>query len=129
MRRMSFGLTTRQMRERSKTVTRRIGWWNLKKGEELLAVEKCMGLRKGERQKVLGRIRVTDIVLGPLGGVTDEDAAREGFPDLTGAEFVEFFCKSMRCSPTQIVARIEFEHLLDAPPPTTPATAGSTPRE
>jgi len=108
---MSFGLTTRQMLERSKTVTRRIGWWNLRKGEELLAVEKCMGLKKGEHQKVLGRIRVTGIVLGPLGGVTDEDAVREGFPHLTGAEFVEFFCKSMRCKPEQVVARIEFEHL------------------
>ena len=52
MRLMSFSETTDQIRARTKTVTRRDGWDNLRPGERLWAVEKAMGLRKG--QKVLG---------------------------------------------------------------------------
>lgn len=111
MKRMSFHLTRRQILDGSKTVTRRIGWRTLQKGDEFLAVEKCQGLRKGEKQVVLAKLRVVSVVDGPLAGVTDEDAQREGFPHLTGAEFVEFFCKSMRCQPDQVVTRIEFEHV------------------
>lgn len=109
MRRMSFALTERQLLEGTKTVTRRIGWWGLRKGDELLAVSKCMGLKRGEKARVLATLRVTDVVHGPLDGVTDEDAAREGFPEMTGAEFVAFFCKAMKCTPAQTVNRIEFQ--------------------
>src|SRR5688500_13795271 len=58
---MSFSLTTRQMRARAKTVTRRVGWLKLRPGAELLAVEKAMGLKKGEKVVPIGRIRVLDV--------------------------------------------------------------------
>lgn len=47
MRNMSFMLTTAQIRDRSKTVTRRLGWWNLRVGDVVMACEKCQGLGKG----------------------------------------------------------------------------------
>lgn len=38
-RNMSFALTTSQIRDRSKTVTRRFGWWFLVPGDQVWAVE------------------------------------------------------------------------------------------
>ncbi len=57
-RNMSFSMTTAQFRARTKTVTRRLGWWNLKPGDVIMGVEKAMGLKKGEKVKRLGRIRI-----------------------------------------------------------------------
>ncbi len=47
MKNISFALTTKQFLDGSKTVTRRLGWANLKPGEILMACEKCMGLGPG----------------------------------------------------------------------------------
>jgi len=44
-RNISFALTTKQIRNRSKTVTRRLGWLHIKKGDVLNACVKCMGLK------------------------------------------------------------------------------------
>ena len=51
MRNMSFTMTTRQIKNRSTTMTRRFGWWFLKPGDRIQAVEKGMGLKKGEKVK------------------------------------------------------------------------------
>lgn len=48
-RNMSFALTMKQINDRSKTITRRLGWWFLKVGDEVNAVNKVMGFKKGER--------------------------------------------------------------------------------
>lgn len=40
MRNMSFALTKRQVLERTKTVTRRLGWEKLRPGDLVRAVEK-----------------------------------------------------------------------------------------
>ena len=55
MRYMSFMLTKRQFKERTKTVTRRHvdTWQTLKPGDRLTLIEKGMGLPKGARQVVL----------------------------------------------------------------------------
>jgi hypothetical protein len=44
-------MTTEQFRTGQKTVTLRLGWVNLKPGDVLMGVEKCQGLRKGERHR------------------------------------------------------------------------------
>lgn len=113
MRRMSFALTERQFLDGSKTVTRRVGWWSLKVGDELLAVRKCMGLKKGEKQHVLGKFRVVAAWPEKLCAIeTEKDGpAREGFPEMTAVEFVHFFCNSMRCTPDTDVMRIEFRRV------------------
>jgi hypothetical protein len=114
---ISFSITTEQIRSRTKTVTRRAGWLSLKAGEELRAVEKAQGLKKGEHVTDLARIRVTNVRLEPLRNIDRVDVAREGLadhPEINGDPklFVKFFCKAHSgCTPDTIVTRIEFEYL------------------
>lgn len=109
MRRMSFALTESQLLDGSKTVTRRLGWAGLAPGAELLAVNKCMGLKRGETARRLARIRVVSVRREPLFAACEShEPSREGFPHMTGEEFVRFFCASQRCDPMTEVTRIEF---------------------
>jgi len=124
VRQMSFSLTTEQILARTKTVTRRLGWADLKPSTLLQAVEKSQGLKKGERVRKLCVIRVVSVRREPLSAISCSamlyrkngtiEASREGFPGITGAEFVERFCRGMRCEPYREVTRIEFEHVQEA---------------
>lgn len=122
MRQMSFSLTTPQMLARTKTVTRRNGWAQLQAGTLLQAVEKSQGLRKGEKVRKLGVIRVVSVrgeALSELVGTDygDAEARLEGFPDHTGEQFVEMFCDSHEdCCADTVVTRIEFEHVEASTP-------------
>jgi hypothetical protein len=113
MRNISFRLTTRQIKEHTKTVTRRLGWKNLKPGTLLQAVEKCQGLKKGEKIKKLAVIRVLDVSSELLCQITFEPGApaKEGFPKLTASGFIAMFCREMKCTPDTEVTRIEFEYI------------------
>jgi hypothetical protein len=83
MRSMSFALTTDQVRARTKTVTRRLGWTFLKAGDRIRAVVRCHG--KGELM-------------------------REGF-DMLPHSFASFFMESHRgCTLDSEVTRIEFAY-------------------
>lgn len=113
MRRMSFSLTTAQVRSRSKIVTRRKGWANLAPGEHLLAIEKGMGLKKGERHVVLDEIVVVDVRREPLSLISREPhgCGLEGFPDMTWVEFVELYCRANGGGPAwQLCTRIQFRY-------------------
>lgn len=110
-RNMSFFLTTRQIRERTKTVTRRLKWMNLRAGDIVNAVVKAMGLRPGEKMQKLAEIRIVSVRREAPTLCDDADAAREGFPEKTGKEFIDLFCKHMGGGPDQIVTRIEFEYV------------------
>ena len=118
-RNISFRLTTDQIRNRTKTVTRRAGWRFCKVGDVLTACVKCMGLKKGEKLEVLGRIRVTAVSREPLSKLTgtygQSEAAKEGFPEMTGEQFACMFCGHMGGDMSQEVTRIEFEYLSDSP--------------
>lgn len=108
MRNMSFSKTTQQMRDRTKTVTRRAGWNHLRVGHLLCACVKCQGLKKGEQLERIGILVVKQVWCEPLGFITQEDVIREGFPGMTPAEFVEMFCRDIGGGPDQHVRRIEF---------------------
>ncbi len=110
-RNMSFSMTTAQFRARTKTVTRRLGWWNLKPGDVIMGVEKAMGLKKGEKVKRLGRIRIVRVGTEILTAITDQEVIREGFADMTPAAFVAMFCSHHKVVPQVPVNRIEFEYL------------------
>lgn len=85
MRNMSFSLTTPQILDRSKTVTRRMGWKFLKPGDRIRAVKKAMGLKKGEKVHQLAVLEVIDVRRQPLNVLRDGSAwasaeiEREGF--------------------------------------------------
>lgn len=118
MRNMSFWLTEQQVIARTKTVTRRLGWLNLKPGDELRPVKKCMGLKPGEKVEPLSDpVRVVSVRREPLRWMTDsvfgdDECKREGFPDMTPSEFVAMFCATHKgCTPETEVTRIEFEYI------------------
>lgn len=118
MRNISFALTKDQIRGRTKTVTRRNGWDFVKPGDLLQGVEKCQGLKKGETVKPLSVIRVVGVTREQLRRMTDDPAygatecEREGFPEMTPAQFVEMFCRSHRgCTPDSEITRIEFGYV------------------
>lgn len=117
MRNISFALTTAQFLDGSKDVTRRLGWENLKPGTRLMGCRKCMGLRPGEVLERLGVIEVVSVTREPLYDICryPADCRREGFPDLTPVEFVDMFCRHMKCKPETLVTRIEFKHLWEEP--------------
>ncbi|MEM6988887.1 MAG: DNA N-6-adenine-methyltransferase [Myxococcota bacterium] len=104
---MSFSKTIPQFKARTKTVTRRDGWLNLKPGDVVTAIEKGMGLKKGERQVVLGDIEVVTTWRERLGDITPEDVAREGFP----GETPEFFIRKYGKPADHIVTRIAYRYL------------------
>jgi hypothetical protein len=107
-RRISFSLTEPQLLDGSKDVTRRLGWAELREGDVLVAVRKAMGLRRGERQVVLGTLRVGRVSRERLETITADDVRREGFPDMTPQGFIDMFCAANACSGTAQVTRIEF---------------------
>lgn len=116
MRNMSFSMTTEAVRDRSKTVTRRLGWWDLQPGTILQAVEKAQGLKRGEHVKPICLIRVVGATAEPLWRLTvrpdrTDEVRREGFPELDAHGFCEMFSEANRCEWTVIVNRIEFEYL------------------
>lgn len=121
-RNISFALTTAQFRDRSKTVTRRMGWEHLKVGDVLCGIVKGQGLKRGERVEKLGLIRVVNVRQEQLDRITDDldygvsDCVREGFPPphpmSFPSEFVKYFCATHRgCHPHSYVTRIEYEYL------------------
>lgn len=116
MRNMSFALTTEQVRARTKTVTRRLGWKNAKPGDVVQPVVKGMGLKKGETvEKIGGPIRFISVRREPLNAITPLDVAREGFgvehwKRLDRIGFIEMFCDHNGGAPDQEVTRIEFEY-------------------
>jgi hypothetical protein len=122
-RNISFALTTKQFLDGSKTVTRRMGWENLRPGDVLYAVEKSQGLKKGETVRRLGLIRVVTARREKLFRMQmdvrygREECHHEGFPGMDPHEFVRFFCNSHKgCRPASLVTRIEFERLANSPP-------------
>ena len=110
-RNMSFKLTTPQILNKSKTVTRRLGWHNLKPGTLIWACLQCQGLKKGQKVRKLALIRITNVTKEPLNSIPARDCPLEGFPHMTPQQFVAFFCLHNRCSPTKLVNRIEFEYV------------------
>lgn len=114
MRNMSFMLTTEQIIDETKTVTRRLGWWFLKPGDLVMACEKCQGLGKGGKINKLKPIRIIKTGKEYLVDITQEDVEREGFPELTTDEFIVMFRDEMKCKGNVfsiVVNRIEFEYI------------------
>jgi len=110
-RNMSFAITTDQIRRKEKTVTRRNGWRFLKAGDIANAVEKAMGLRKGEKVKQLCRIRIISTRLERLCWITEQDVVKEGFADKDRDWFIQMYCQHNGGDALQIVNRIEFDYM------------------
>lgn len=110
MRNMSFSLTTPQILARSKTVTRRMGWGFLRPGDLIQAVENGMGLKKGEKIKRLGVLRVVDVRRESLACLDEPDVVKEGFEGRSVEWFAEMFARTHHCDRHATVTRIQFEY-------------------
>jgi hypothetical protein len=114
---MSFMLTTEQAMNKTKTVTRRLGWWFLTPGDIVQQVERCQGLKKGETVKKIHLIRVVRVRQETLCRLLGDrrygraECIKEGFPDMYPEDFVLMFMKHNRCNMTTPVNRIEFEYI------------------
>jgi hypothetical protein len=120
VRNMSFSLTTEQMRRRTKDVTRRCAWWKLRAGDRVMAVEKGMGLKAGEKAVRIHAIEILSVRPERLDKMLTEltygmdEVRREGFPEMSPLEFVTMFCAThdtRKARGATIVNRIEFRHL------------------
>ena len=94
---MSFSLTKKQFLAGTETVTRRLGWKCLVGDEwkSVMAVNKCMGLKKGEKIQKYGEIKARGR-MERLCDITKSEVVKEGFPDMATKQFVAFFCKNMK---------------------------------
>ncbi len=115
-RNMSFSMTWPRILAGTKTVTRRSGWGDLEPGELFRAVKQGMGLPRGakvERGPLCRCLsntpeQVCDLIRRKN---ARDEVAREGFPQMTPAQFVAFFVQKMRCQPVTWVNRIAFEYV------------------
>lgn len=133
--RMSCSLTVAQVLDGSKTVTRRAAhtWSRLKVGDHLVLIEKGMGLRRGQRQRVLRTVEVTSVTVVPLWPISWTEIKREGLwgrarrvledlrsEDTPSQWFCRFWLKSHgydeRTDPSEVqVRRIEWRYIDGGP--------------
>jgi len=111
MRNMSFFATTEQIRNGTKTVTRRLGWDFLKPGDVVMACVKCQGLKRGEKVEKIRPIRIVGVEKTELDRITKEEVVKEGFPNLSCQEFIDMFCEMNDWQDWLPVNRIEFEYM------------------
>lgn len=117
MQNMSFAQTTDQIRRRTKTVTRRLGWLNLEPGTLIQAVVKSQGLKKGEAVQKIAVLRVVSVHRESMAAFLKRPDAvaecfREGFPEMTPQQFHDFFVgiHARRRDGDIHVTRIEFTY-------------------
>lgn len=109
---MSVALTEQAVRERRKTVTRRLGWKHLKPGDRLILCPKTRGVKREDRVE-LAEVEVRSVGREPLRNVTDADVRLEGF-SWEREYFMLWFMEHMGItSPETIVTRIEWRYLDD----------------
>ena len=109
---MSFSLTKEAIIGQRKTVTRRQGWAKLKVGSIIQPIEKGMGLKKGEKQKLLGcPIIITSIEEEAIEEITIDDVACEGFDGFTTEQFIAMYCKANKVKPSEMCRVIRFEYV------------------
>jgi len=111
---MSVAHTEQSVRDRTKTVTRRLGWRNLRAGVDLDLCRKVMGRKAGEPLERIARVHVTAVGRERLDRITDEDALREGVAGVsTAAEFVAFYADAFGAEPSTPVTRIAWRYVFD----------------
>lgn len=127
---MSVAYTEAQVLDRTKTVTRRLGWRFAEPGQRVVLCRKVMGRKPGEPLHRLVAVELRSVrreSLGLLNGLLDptehglaatyahDEVAREGFPGMDPGAFVNrFFCAAQGIRPDAEVARIRWSYLEGA---------------
>ncbi len=124
---MSVAFTEQPVRDRTKTVSRRKGWWLDKNGRRLLQqgdgltlCRKVMGRKPGEPLVRLAEVEVISVRREPLYLCIIDwefEGPREGFPDLTAVQFMHrYFRDAQGIHASDLITRIEWRY-LDGPTP------------
>ena len=113
MRLMSVSLTEAAVRDRTKTVTRRLGWLFLRVGDRVTLCRKVMGRAKGEPLVRICNVEIVGVRRERLDAVTADELVLEGFPSWTVDEFVSMFTRAMKCERLTVVTRIEWRYLAE----------------
>jgi hypothetical protein len=115
---MSCAYTEQQVIDRTKRVTRRLGWMTTRPGHELVLCRKVMGRRKGEPLVRLARVRVLEAYRESLQVLIERPAwgaaemILEGFPGMDPAVFIQtYFVTAQGVAPDTEVTRIRWEYL------------------
>lgn len=108
---MSVAHTEQAVVDRTKTVTRRLGWQFAQPGMRLTLCRKVMGRRAGEPLVRLAEVEVVDVRREILDLIDEADVVREGFPGWAPWQFVQFFVDHMGIDPFVTVTRIEWRYL------------------
>lgn len=122
---MSVAFTEAAVRARTKTVTRRKGWWIdkngrhlLRPGDHLTLCRKVMGRKPGEPLVRVAEVLVLSVRREPLCAVAGDAAdlgaaelAREGFTDIDAWEFMRRYFTPQGIGPMDDVTRIEWRYL------------------
>ena len=122
---MSVAFTEAAVRDRTKTVARRKGWWEdkngrrmVKPGDRLTLCRKVMG-RKGAPLLRIAEVEVVHVQRHALSDLLTcdpqearEEMALEGFPTVVPYEFVRrFFVEAQGMDVGDFVTRIEWRYL------------------
>lgn len=108
---MAVSHTAHLVRRREKTVTRRTGWQMLTPGAQVTLCPRVRGRRPGEELERIVTVDVVSVTRQRLGEIDAADVAAEGFPEMTPAEFIEFFCATHKgVTADTDVTRIEWRY-------------------
>jgi hypothetical protein len=121
---MSVAFTEKQVRNRTKTVTRRAGWKHAKVGDRLTLCRKVMGRKPTEPLVRITEVQIVDIRRERLRAMVDDldygfaETTLEGFPEGTPehfpSEFIrKYFTDAQRMTLDDEVTRIEWRYLDD----------------
>lgn len=116
---MSVAFTADHVIARTKTVTRRAGWWRDKNGRQLLHAgdkvtlcAKVMGRRNGEPLERLAEVEIIDVRRERLAHVdVAGELALEGFPYLSATEFIQRYFEPQGIHALDLVTRIQWSYL------------------
>jgi hypothetical protein len=123
---MSVAFTEQAVRDRTKTVTRRKGWWTdkngrhlVKPGDRITLCRKVMGRKTGEPLERICDVEIVSVRREPLADVVfPGELTKEGFPewdtpdDADGAfEFCTRYFDPQGITPMDDVTRIEWRYL------------------
>lgn len=115
---MSVAFTEQQVRDRTKTVTRRKGWTFLRPGDRLTLCRKVMGRKSGEPLVRIAEVEIVTVWREPLCHLYDDpeygrtEMELEGFPGLDPVEFIRaYFVKAQKMHAHDVVTRIGWRFL------------------
>ena len=107
---------------RTKTVTRRVNWTDVKVGEVLCAQERSASGHAEDPGVPIATIRVVDVRFEPLRRIIDDleygldECRKEGFGEdpvlYHPSAYIEYFRQAYSgCTPDTVITRIEFEYV------------------